>query len=164
MGLFTNIAGIVHLVGLFTMYSLPILFRNKISYTLFILVYTLTPISWMLCKDECFISYFVKKFNNPEYKLGDSPDDYNDIIELVNDKYRLEIVYTAMTTVELISLFIVQQSTPKINPLIFFIVAVLRTLYGYDISWKMNIRKDGYPYIQGITMFSFLLLLYQYFK
>ena len=80
MSLFTNIAGVIHLIGLFTMYSLPILFRNKISYTLFILVYTLTPISWMLCKDECFISYFVKKFNNPDYKLGDSPDDYNDIM------------------------------------------------------------------------------------
>jgi hypothetical protein len=142
------------------MYSLPILFRNKISYTLFILVYILTPISWMLCKDECFISYVVKKINNPEYKLGDSPDDYNDIIELVNDKDRLEIVYTAMTTVELISLFIVQQSTPSINPLLFLVVAILRTLYGYDISWKMNIHK----YIQGITLFSFLLFLYQYFK
>ena len=106
----------------------------------------------------------MKKINNPEYKLGDSPDDYNDIIELVDDKDRLEIVYTAMTTVQLISLFIIQQSTPKINPLIFIIVAVLRTLYGYDISWKMNIRKDGYPYIQGITLFSFLILLYQYLK
>lgn len=160
MTLFTNITGIIHLIGLFTMYSLPILFRNKISYTLFILVYILTPISWMLCKDECFISYVVKKINNPEYKLGDSPDDYNDIIELVNDKARLEIVYTAMTTVELISLFIVQQSTPSINPFLFLVVAILRTLYGYDISWKMNIRK----YIQGITLFSFLLFLYQYFK
>ena len=160
MTLFTNITGIIHLIGLFTMYSLPILFRNKISYTLFILVYILTPISWMLCKDECFISYVVKKINNPEYKLGDSPDDYNDIIELVNDKDRLEIVYTAMTTVELISLFIVQQSTPSINPFLFLVVAILRTLYGYDISWKMNIRK----YIQGITLFSFLLFLYQYFK
>lgn len=160
MTLFTNITGIIHLIGLFTMYSLPILFRNKISYTLFILVYILTPISWMLCKDECFISYVVKKINNPEYKLGDSPDDYNDIIELVNDKDRLENVYTAMTTVELISLFIVQQSTPSINPFLFLVVAILRTLYGYDISWKMNIRK----YIQGITLFSFLLFLYQYIK
>lgn len=164
MNLFTNITGIIHLIGLFTMYSLPILFRNKISYTLFILVYTLTPISWMLCKDECFISYFVKKINNPEYRLGESPDDYNDIIKFVNDKNRLEIVYTVMTATQLISLFIVRQSTPSINPLIFVIVAVLRTLYGYDISWKMNIRKKGYPYIQGITIFSFITLLYQYFK
>lgn len=55
--------------------SLYFLWRTEFFDKFYILYFLLLNLSWIVLKDECFISYIFKKTQNSEYKLGDSPDD-----------------------------------------------------------------------------------------
>lgn len=41
---------------------------------LFVVYFLMLNISWIVFKNECIISYFYKKQQNPDYKLGDNID------------------------------------------------------------------------------------------
>lgn len=142
--------------------SLPIIEKSDRSFDIFILTYSLSPISWMLCKNECIISYLVKKYKNPKYILGSNPYSYMDITELfeyINAVKMLQVTYTAITLLQSASLMIVQQSTPTIHPLIFYIPMALKIGYSFEI-----VNKDIRIYYKGMMISSFSLLLYNYFK
>jgi hypothetical protein len=157
-----KITGFFHLLSGLTISSLPLIEKSDRSFDIFILAYSLNPISWMLCKNECIISYIVKKYSNPKYRLGDDPFKYMDITELfeyINLVKMLQMTYTTITVLQSASLVVVQQSTPSIHPLFFYIPMTLKIAYstGY-------VTKHMFPYYQGITVTSFSLLLYKYFK
>ena len=142
--------------------SLPIIEKSDRSFDIFILTYSLSPISWMLCKNECIISYLVKKYTNPKYILGSNPYSYMDITELfeyINVVKMLQVTYTAITLLQSASLMIVQQSTPTIHPLIFYIPMALKIGYSFEI-----VNKHIRIYYKGMMISSFSLLLYNYFK
>ena len=47
----------------------------------------------MLCKDECIISFLMKKLENPEYVLGKDPSDVSDIINIFPNKKTYELFF-----------------------------------------------------------------------
>ena len=61
----TNIIGIFHLCGMIieNIYGL-ISFENNLFDKIYIISYVSIPLSWLICKDECIISYAIKKYEN----------------------------------------------------------------------------------------------------
>jgi hypothetical protein len=53
---------------------------------LFVVYFLMLNTSWIVFKNECIISYFYKKQQNPDYKLGDNIDvkDFDDLIGKTN--------------------------------------------------------------------------------
>lgn len=148
-----RITGFFHLLSGVTISSLPLIEKSDRSFDIFILAYSLNPISWMLCKNECIISYIVKKYSNPKYM------DITELFEYINLVKMLQMTYTTITVLQSASLIVVQQSTPSIHPFFFYIPMTLKIAYstGY-------VTKRMFPYYQGITVTSFSLLIYKYFK
>ena len=92
--------GIIHITGVilrnlygFVGYSLPAL-----DY-LYLLTYYMIPLSWLLCRGECIISYLAKKIKNPNYQLGSESDNHSDLVELFPNKqcYHLFSIVSTMT-------------------------------------------------------------------
>jgi len=158
-----NIIGFTHSFGSIMINTLPLCFQNPISNNLFILSYTITPITWILCKDECLISFLVKKINNPTYRLGQSPNDYSDLVSLFRDIHILNFIFNTNTILQCISVFHIQQNNLLISPIYFYLPMMLRLIYAYDIKWNTKIRKNTFPYFQGIMIYSYGSLLYKYF-
>ena len=77
-------------------------------------------ISWIFFLDECLISYFVKKINNPKYKLGDDSDNMEDMIILFENKDKYKQFENTMTICYFVSLYIVAyRSSDYIIPYLF---------------------------------------------
>ena len=61
----TRLVGTIHIgCALFKNIHIILCPSFVIGETIFLTLYTLTPISWIICKDECFISYCIKKINS----------------------------------------------------------------------------------------------------
>ena len=152
--------GIIHLSGMIleNIYGF-IFYKNILFDQVYIISFLIIPFSWIICKDECIISYFVKKYKNPNYILGDEPDNVKDITDLFVDKNLYHIFYNINHILRIISLIIVNNRTTKIlyfNP--FFI---LYSFYVYDITYKLNYRITLYPYFQIIFLIYLFNIFYQ---
>ena len=66
---------------------------------LYLLAYYVIPLSWLLCRGECVISYMAKKINNPNYRLGSESDNHSDLVELFPNKqcYHFFSIVSTMT-------------------------------------------------------------------
>jgi len=158
-----SIIGFTHSLSSVMINTLPLYCQNPIVNNIFIFSYTVTPISWILFKDECIISYFVKKIYNPYYKLGQVPNDYADLISIFRDINILNFIYNTNTILQCLSIFVIQQNTPSISYLTFYTPMVLRLIYAYDIKWDTKFRKITFPYFHGIVLYSSGSLFYNYF-
>ena len=158
------IVGITHSFTSIISNTLPLCCQHPIINNIFISAYTITPISWILCKDECIISFWVKKIYNPSYKLGQVPHEYPDIVAAIQDLHILNFIYNTNTFLQCLSVVVIQQNTPTISPISFYTPMMLRLIYAYDIKWDTKFRKITFPYFQGIMLYSFGSLLYKYFN
>ena len=50
----------------------------------YIIVFLLLSYSWILCRNECLISYIVKKIKNSKYQLGEHSNNYEDMLLVFN--------------------------------------------------------------------------------
>jgi hypothetical protein len=157
------IVGFTHSFSSIMINTLPICYQHPISNDIFILAYTITPISWILFKDECLISFFVKMMYNPQYILGQTPNDYSDLVSAFRDIRALNFIFNTNTFLQCLSLWHIQQNTTSISPISFYIPMTLRLIYTYDIKWDTKFRKITFPYFQGIMLYSYGSLLYKYF-
>ena len=53
---------------------------------LYIVTFIFIPFSWSFCKDECIVSYLIKKYENPKYILGSEAENADDLINLFPNK------------------------------------------------------------------------------
>ena len=66
--------GIFHLYGFIIENIYGFIITKNIFYDkLYIISFVSIQFSWIICKDECFISYAMKKLENPNYILGTEP-------------------------------------------------------------------------------------------
>jgi len=156
--------GFLHLFGMIikNIYGIIItqnIFFDKIYLTIFLSI----PISWILCKDECIISYIIKKYNNKNYILGDNPENVDDISELFYNKKIYFIFYHSNQILQIISIIIVNNRTTNISYYIFIPTIILYILYIYDISYKINYRKIVYPYFQILLLFYLVLCFIKFY-
>jgi len=141
--------GLIHLCGMIIedVYGF-IIQKNVFFDKLYMISFVSIPFSWILCKDECVISYVMKKLENEQYILGNEPDNVNDIRNLfVNEKQYL-IFYHINNLLRVFSVVVVNNRTTHINHIILVPTFVLYLCYTYDITYKLHYNKKFYPYFQ----------------
>ena len=161
----SNYVGIIHVYGMIieNIYGfIPHFFISNIRFfdKLYILSFVFIPLSWIICKDECIVSYLCKKTENPNYQLGSEPENVKDIIDLFYTKELYSIFYHTNHILRISSLLIVNNRTTHISYYIFTPTFVLYTIYVYDIIYKLNYRKQLYPYFQILLCLYLFTIFY----
>ena len=119
------------------------------------------PLSWIFCKDECIISYIMKKVENNNYILGNNPENTKDVTNLFAKEHYYFIFYNVNNLLRIFSVLVVNTRTTHINNVIMIPTCLLFLSYNYDITYKLNYRKLFYPYFQMILCFYFFTILYK---
>lgn len=147
--------GILHLIGLISISLYGLVINNYILDKLYIYIFLFIPLSWILCKDECLISYFIKKINNPKYILGSEPFNTNDITNLFYNKKVYYIFFHINHSIRMYSFYIVVNRIIIIDFYTIVITIILYTIYTYDILYNLNYRK----YIKYVLLYLLLIIL-----
>jgi hypothetical protein len=143
--------GILHLFGMIIENVYGFIIKKNVFFDrLYIISFVSIPLSWVMCKDECIVSYIMKKIENPTYVLGSEPENVKDISNLFANEYQYMIFYNVNTLLRICSVIIVNQRTTDVSYIIFIPTCVLYLYYNYDITYKLNYRKKLYPYFQII--------------
>jgi len=109
------------------------------------------PLSWLLCKGECLISYTYKKYENNNYQLGDRPFDHSDVSDLFENK-KVYNFYSHTTTFLYIGSIIIVNNRSKLVPntllystigmlLLYIYFENLRTLFFFQITFGTRLYR-----------------------
>ena len=160
-----KIFGSVHLLlGLFLSFYAFIISKNALYDYLFISLLIGMQLSWIIYNGECLFSYIYKKYNDNNYKCGDTTaqDDIKDIFDSTYDTNTLNIfkntITIFLTLTICFSITIVALRSFTYNPyLIIFACIFLRFFYlffnnaaGYDESLSKFIIGEKYEYLKKI--------------
>jgi hypothetical protein len=110
--MFTKIIGWIHvtlyfLKNTYGIYSYP----NKFDKYYIILFLGLEFSRWYN-KNECIISYYVKKWNNPYYCIGENPENYEDMLTVFNGNIKMyKLFEKTMTMCYIYSLLVINIRT-----------------------------------------------------
>jgi hypothetical protein len=157
---YNKYVGIIHLCGMIIENIYGFLILNNIFFDkLYIISFVSIPFSWILCKDECIISYIIKKIENKNYILGNEPENVKDISDLFVNKQQYLIFYNINTLLRICSVFIVNKRTTHISYKFLIPTIILYSYYNYDITYKINYRKKVYPYIQ-LVFCGYLFIIF----
>ena len=154
--------GIIHLYGMIFENIYGFIFEKNIFFDkLYIISFVSIPFSWIICKDECIISYIIKKLKNKNYILGNEPENVKDISNLFTNEKQYLIFYNVNNFLRIFSVIIVNKRTTNINYVILIPTCILYLCYNYDITYKLNYRILLYPYFQMILCFYFFTVFYK---
>lgn len=146
--------GRIHLAGMIlqSIYGYFPYFQHQLYDTVYLLQNIAIPVSWILCKDECILSYIIKKRENPNYILGSEPQNVKDITDLFpeNPVY-YQLFYHINHIVRIGSLIIVNQRVFFLSTSIWYPFLSVYTLYIYDITYQTNYRKTIYSFFFNKT-------------
>jgi len=151
-----QLIGILHIGGMVLQSIYGILFQKNTFDILYLQSFLCISISWLVFKDECIISYLMKKYENPKYVLGSEPENITDIIEILPEPIYYVFFYINHY-LRMISVLVVNNRTTTISYYICIPSILMYTFYVYDIHYKMQIRKHAYPYFQ-IVFFIYLCI------
>lgn len=152
--------GMIHLCGLIIENMYGFLFVKNVFFDKFyIITFIGIPFSWIICRDECVVSYFIKKIENPNYILGSEPNNVKDISDLFVNERQYRMFYNVNNLLRIYSVILVNQRTTNIHHSIFMPTYILYLFYNYDISYNLNIVKKLFPYFQ-ILFCTFLFTVF----
>lgn len=157
-----NIIGYLHLLLCIFKYIYGYVFPSILLFdSLYIAFFAIIPLSWIFLKGECITSYFIKKYENNNYKLGDDAYNYKDITDLFSNN-TVYFYYTNITRFIYIGSLIIVNNRTKIVPnYIFYIILILFILYSYDIElFNSYYIKLFSPYFQIILIIAFTFVIY----
>jgi len=156
-----KIIGYIHLLLCIFKYTYGYIFPSILLIdSLYIILFAVIPLSWIFFNGECILSYFIKKYEDNNYKLGDEPSNYKDMSDLFPNN-KIYSYYTNITTFIYIgSLIIVNNRTKIIPNYIFYIILILFLLYCYDIElFNSYYTKLFSPYFQIILIIVFIFVI-----
>jgi hypothetical protein len=160
-----------HALLIILLLTYPFIINKNILFDkLFILLFILGKLSWIVFKDECFISYLYKRVNNKDYILGDNSNELSDIINIVkndNLKYLLYIVLLLFPVIYALEVFYVNSRIGLLPTNILIVVLFLYFVYLYYIHFmKKTISKNTANYVtlfKIIYLVFLLAVIYNYF-
>jgi len=157
-----RIIGIIHILGIIIVGLYGLLpYKNKLLDKMYMINFAIIPLSWIIFKDECLVSYLTKKLKNKNYRLGEDPNDVSDISDFFNNENEYKIFNNVKNILRIYSIIIINNRTTKIDNKIIIPALILYLIYTYDISCNLNYRKKFYPYFQIILSYYLLLLMYK---
>jgi len=135
------------------------------KHTLFDRLYMMTfvsiPFSWIVCKDECIVSYAMKKLENKEYILGSEPENAKDIRDLFTNENQYVVFNLVNSLVRIGSVIMVNRRTTHIKDVIVVPTCIFYYIYVLDITCKLNYRKMVYPYFH-VLFVSYLFATFSH--
>ena len=151
--------GIIHVGGMMIVNTYGfIVSQHDLLDRIYMVGFLSIPFSWILCKDECIISYLVKKYENRHYILGSDSANVDDIVDLFPSKQCYNYgFYPINHGLRVYSLFLVNERTTLIGTRLFSPMILLYSLYTFDITYSTNYSRSFYPYFHiflGLTLFS----------
>ena len=152
-------AGELHLCGMILEDIYGFITNKNIFDKLYIFSFVAIPFSWVICKDECLISYVIKKIENKKYVLGNEPENVNDISKLFKTKQHYLTFFHINNAARICSVIIVNKRTTNINTIL-IPTCILYLCYNYDITYQFNYRKVVYPYFQIMLCLYFCATCY----
>jgi hypothetical protein len=156
--------GSLHLCGMIIENVYGFLIEDKILDNLYLISFLLLPLSWIICKDECIISYLLKKYQNPYYQLGDEPENTKDISDLFPSSNYYLFFYHSNHLLRIVSVIIVNHrntsSSSQISYFLFYPTLIMYSIYIYDITFRLCYRKRLYPYFQILFSAFLFTILY----
>jgi len=138
-----NHIGIFNLCGMIiqNVYGF-IIGKNNLFDKLYIISFASITFSWIIFKYECVVSYIIKKIENPNYILGNEPDNVKDISSLFTNERQYIIFHNINILLRIGSVIIVNKRTTRIDYLTIIPTCVLQLFYIYDVLYKLNYRKN----------------------
>jgi hypothetical protein len=154
--------GFIHLCGMVIQNLYGFIFiKNETLDKLYMISFVTIPFSWIICKDECIISYISKKIENPSYKLGDEPENITDINMFFKNKSQYLVFYNINNVIRICSVIIVNERTTHINNYICIPTFILYLFYNYTITYKLHYAKNLYPYFHIIISIYLFTIFYK---
>jgi hypothetical protein len=154
--------GITHLCGMIIENIYGFIMKKNILFDKFYIIsFVSIPFSWVICKDECIISYIIKKLENKNYILGNEPDNSKDISDLFINNKQYRIFNNINILTRICSVIIVNERTTNVNYEIIVPTCILYLCYNLDIMYKLNYRKKIYPYFHIILFFYLFTTFYK---
>lgn len=143
--------GLLHLGAMVTENIYGFIFPKTFGYdpaymTLFLSI----PLSWLAFKNECIISYLVKKYENPQYCMGSNPENSDDLTCLFPSPQSYAFFYNVNHGLRMVSVIIVNRRSIQIPQNILIPTLVLYTMYVYGINHKR-------PCVNGMRFKSLFL-------
>ena len=161
-----KIIGYLHLILGIIKYTYGYIFPSILLFdSIYLIIFSLIPLSWIFCKGECLISYFAKKYENSDYKLGDEPFYHKDVSDLFSNKTYYTLFSNITTFIYIGSLLIVNNRTNIIPKYIFYITILLLLFYIYDMDYYNSYYTKLFcPYFQIILTIILLYIIFNCIK
>ena len=158
----SNFFGSIHLCGMMiqNLYGFFI-FKHTAMDKLYVISFLIVPLSWILFKDECIVSYMIKKIQNSKYILGSEPDNVEDISSLFANQRQYLLFFNANVFLRVGSVLIVNRRTTHVDIFVLYPMFLLYVFYNYDITYRLNYRKLVYPYFQITFTFYLISAIYE---
>jgi hypothetical protein len=155
---------LLHVILSLLLVNYPFIIRKNDFYDLiYIVLLFILLYSYIILKGECFISYAIKKYENPNYVLG---SDLSSVLQHYTYIFKNKtianyvIIYILITLV--ISSFIVLHRHNFIDINYIYLFSLL--LLVYFISLKMKRFSNYNIYFNIVFMFYITFLLYKAFR
>lgn len=101
-----EVIGIVHLIFSILIGVYGVIFPKNVFDFWYILWHFIVNIHWTFLNGECFLTYYFKKMQNPNYKAGDDSTEMTDM-SLVFNRNIIQLIVALGVAVTGISIFIV---------------------------------------------------------
>ena len=142
----TTVMGAIHLMGMILVSIWGIISagmdRMDRMDRIYMGVFISLPLSWIIFKDECIISYVIKKIENPHYILGSESATATDLIDLFPNMVTYQYYTHFNHLMRIISLMIVNRRTIKCPNSIFIPMLIMYSILLYRLFTNFsNINK-----------------------
>jgi hypothetical protein len=159
------ILGVVHFFFAVIMGIYGFIFRKN-NFDLFYLFYNLiVAMSWSFYNGECILTYWIKKYRDPEYTAGVNPTDLADMYLLLGSKELVYLIMSLGIVSSPISFYIVFKRN-HFPFYIYFPYCISFLLYNFLLRF-ISLKKQGnlYNNVQNIfkVIFTVLFLLALHF-
>jgi hypothetical protein len=154
---------IIHLTHVFLsliLVNYPFLVRKNTFYDfIYIILLLILLYSYIILKGECFISYFIKKYEDPNYVAGTNVSVLNDYTYVFKNTTIASYVIFYILITFIISSFIVLKRYNFIN--IQYIYLFTSLLFIYLFIVKLNLHSN---YIYYYNLFFMLYISFLFYR
>jgi hypothetical protein len=141
-----NIIGFIHLGAMvaFSAYGFidPWVTATEFLDRAYIATISSTILSWIILRDECLISYYVKKRANPAYILGTNPES-EDMSDLFPHVWQYKVIVFASHLSKMASLYVVvlrREYLIQQYPMVFY-CTLYGVMVGYMVGYGFEIQE-----------------------
>jgi hypothetical protein len=145
-----NIIGFIHLVAMMAFSAYGFIGVTAAAAELldkaYIAIISSTILSWIMLRDECLISYYVKKRADPAYVLGTNPES-EDMSDLFPQKWQYRVIVFASHLMKMESLYVVvnRRMNDKYMiqqyPIVFY-GSLYGVMVGYMVIYGFKVRQS----------------------